>query len=161
MARARAHLQNAPIVEAVIDFRVVRQEQVSSETFENLGWFIGEQYTRKTSIQSLQARFGVDNGKLLGPWQMQTDIGWRYQTATEIAQFRVDGFTFSKIERYTTWEEVSQEAFRLWKVYVDTAKPREVSRVPSDISTECSWLTSRSLGNTWKLHLSCLFRFLR
>jgi len=129
MARAREHLQNAPIVEAVIDFRVVRQEQVSSETFASLGSSIGEKYAKPTSIQSLYARFGVDNGKVLEPWQMQTELGYRYQTATEIAQFRVDGFTFSQIEPYTKWEEVFDEAFRLWKVYVDAAKPREVSRV--------------------------------
>jgi uncharacterized protein (TIGR04255 family) len=41
----------------------------------------------------------------------------------------VDGFTFSKIEPYTTWEEVSLEAFRLWKVYVEAAKPKGISRV--------------------------------
>jgi uncharacterized protein (TIGR04255 family) len=46
-----------------------------------------------------------------------------------VAQFRVDGFTFSKLANYTNWEKVSEEAFRLWKVYVDAANPREVSRV--------------------------------
>jgi uncharacterized protein (TIGR04255 family) len=129
MARAREHLQNAPIVEAVIDFRVSRQEQVSAGTFADIGSSIGKRYTQSGPIQSLQTRFGIDNGKLLEPWQMQTDIGWRYQTVKEIAQFRMDGFTFSRIAPYTTWTEVSNEAFRLWKVYVDAAKPREVSRV--------------------------------
>ena len=129
MAHPRAHLQNAPIVEAIIDFRVVWQEHVSAETFADLGSSIGEQYTKTGSIQSLQTRFGVDNGKLLDPWQLQTSLGFRYQTATEIAQFRLDGFTFSKIAPYTTWGEVSAEAFRLWKVYVNAAKPRQVSRV--------------------------------
>ncbi len=57
MARPREHLRNAPIVEAVIDFRVVRQEQVSAETFANLGSFIGGQYTNTGSIQSIEARF--------------------------------------------------------------------------------------------------------
>src|ERR1039458_5573237 len=127
MARPRPHLRYAPIVEAIIDFRVVRQEQVSVETFADLGSTIGEQYTKTGSIQSLQTRFGVDNGKLLDPWQLQTSLGFRYQTATEIAQFRVDGFSFSKIAPYTTWGEVSAEAFRLWKVYVNAAKPRQVS----------------------------------
>jgi uncharacterized protein (TIGR04255 family) len=129
MARAREHLQNAPIVEAVIDFRVSRQEQVSAGTFADIGSSIGKQYKQTGSIQSLQTRFGIDDGKLLEPWQMQTDIGWRYQTAREIGQFRTDGFTFSRIAPYTTWKEVSDEAFRLWKIYVDAAKPREVSRV--------------------------------
>jgi uncharacterized protein (TIGR04255 family) len=41
----------------------------------------------------------------------------------------VDGFTFSKIVPYTTWDKVFGEAFRLWKVYVHGARPRQVSRV--------------------------------
>jgi uncharacterized protein (TIGR04255 family) len=116
-------------VEAVLDFRVIPQEKVSVDRFADLRASIGEKYTRESSIQSIQARFGVVRGAPLESWQMQTDIGWRYKTATEIAQFRVDGFTFSKLARYTTWEEVSGEAFRLWNVYLDLAKPRQVSRV--------------------------------
>jgi uncharacterized protein (TIGR04255 family) len=129
MAHMREHLRNAPIVEAVIDFRVVPQEEVSAETFAGLRTSIGENYAQEASIQSIEARFGVVHGMPLKPWQMQTDLGYRYQTATEVAQFRVDGFTFSKLERYTTWREVSSEAFRLWKVYFDLAKPRHVARV--------------------------------
>ena len=129
MANPRTHLENAPIVEAVIDFRVVRQEQVAAETFADLSSAIGEQYSKAGSIQSLLARFGVDHGMALEPWQMQTELGWRYQRGTEVAQFRVDGFTFSNIAPYKTWGDVSAEAFRLWKVYVNIAKPRQVSRV--------------------------------
>jgi uncharacterized protein (TIGR04255 family) len=129
MASPREYLRNAPIAEAVIDFRVVPQEQVSAETFADLRSAIGEKYTREASIRSIEARFGVVRGTPLEPWQMQTDLGYRYKTATEIAQFRVDGFTFSKIAPYTTWGVVSREAFRLWKVYVDAARPRQVSRV--------------------------------
>jgi uncharacterized protein (TIGR04255 family) len=129
VARPREHLRNAPIAEAVIDFRVVRQEQVSAEAFADLGSSIGEQYTKTGSIQSIEARFGVIHGKPSGASQIQTDLGIRYESTTEIVQFRVDGFTFSKIAPYTTWEEVSVEAFRLWEIYVDAAKPRQVSRV--------------------------------
>ncbi len=129
MARAREHLQNAPIVEALIDFRVLPREEVSAGTFADIGASIGTQYSRESSIQSFQTRFGMDRGKLLEPWQSQTEIGYRFRAATEVAQFRVDGFTFSKLAKYTNWEQVSEEAFRLWRVYVNAAKPREVSRV--------------------------------
>lgn len=129
MARPRAHLRNAPIVEAVIDFRVLRDDQVSSPMFAGLGPSIGNQYTQISSIHSFEARFGIDSGKLIDPAQNRADIGWRYQAGTEVAQFRVDGFTFSKIERYTTWGEVFSETFRLWRVYLDVAKPKQLSRI--------------------------------
>jgi uncharacterized protein (TIGR04255 family) len=46
-----------------------------------------------------------------------------------VAQFRVDGFTFSKLEPYTTWDSVFAEALRLWAVYVKVADPSEVVRI--------------------------------
>ena len=129
MARPRSHLRNAPIAEAVIDFRVLRQEQVSSDTFARLSSSVGEHYTQASPMQSIYARFGFDNGQLVNPSPVQEIVGWVYRTETEIAQFRVDGFTFSRIEPYTTWEQVFGEALRLWKVYIDAANPRQVSRL--------------------------------
>jgi uncharacterized protein (TIGR04255 family) len=146
MAYAREHLQNAPIVEALIDFRVLRKEPVSAGTFADIGASIGTQYVRESSIQSIEARFGMDRGRLLEPWQSQTEIGWRYRTATEVAQFRVDGFTFSKLAKYSTWGEVSQEAFRLWEIYVGAADPREVSRVAVRYINRMSLPTVQDLG---------------
>jgi uncharacterized protein (TIGR04255 family) len=129
MARPRVHLRNAPIVEAVIDFRVLRDEQVSLTTFAGLGPSIGEKYSQVSSIHSFQARFGIDSGKLMDPAQSRADLGWRYQAGSEVAQFRVDGFTFSKIEPYTDWGEVFGEAFRLWQIYLALALPKQVSRI--------------------------------
>lgn len=146
MASPRTHLENAPIVEAVIDFRVMRQEQVAAETFADLSSAIGEQYAKAGSIQSLWARFGVDNGKVLNSSQTQTELGWQYQRGTEIAQFRVNGFTFSKIAPYTTWGDVSAEAFRLWKVYVDATMPKQVSRVAVRYINQMQLPTVKDLG---------------
>lgn len=129
MARPRKHLSHAPIAEAIIDFRVPRLEQVTADAFSKLDASIGEQYAKKSPIRLFQGYFGVDNGRLVDPSQSQIDLGWRYQTEHEVAQFRVDGFTFSKIEPYTTWEEVFSEALRLWEVYLRVAKPAQVSRL--------------------------------
>lgn len=124
MALPRAHLKNAPIVEAVIDFRVVPNEGCAAETFAHLEPTIGAQYTKKYPIRLFQ-----DSGELLLPDASQTDIGWRYQAEAEIAQFRVDGFTFSKIKPYTDWEKVFGEAFHLWGLYAERANPRQISRI--------------------------------
>lgn len=129
MARPRPHLRNAPIVEAVIDFRVLREPNVSPDLFAGLGSSIGEKYSRAESVHSIEARFGIDHGRLIDPSQRKADLGWKYQADNEVAQFRVDGFTFSKIERYTTWKEVFGEAFRLWSLYLGLAKPRQLSRI--------------------------------
>jgi uncharacterized protein (TIGR04255 family) len=129
MARPREHLLKAPIAEAIIDFRVSRREQVSPDIFSNLEESVGKHYAGKSQIRRFQGFFGINEGQLLDPTQTQVDLGWRYQTESEVAQFRVDGFTFSKLEPYTTWEEVSAEAFRLWAIYRRLAEPVQVSRL--------------------------------
>lgn len=129
MARPREHLSNAPIVEAVIDFRVLRDAGVSPGTFEGLAPSIGEKYSQIASIQAFEAQFGIQSGKWIDPHQRSAELGWRYQASSEVAQFRVDGFTFSKLEPYTTWGEVFGEAFRLWSIYVGLARPKQLSRI--------------------------------
>ncbi len=129
MARPRKHLNNAPIVEAVIDIRVFREPVISSDTFADLIPSIGQKYSAVQSIHSFEARFGIESGKVIDPAHRRADFGWRYQAGTEVAQFRVDGFTFSKLEPYTDWDDVFGEAFRLWEIYLRLAKPAQLSRI--------------------------------
>lgn len=129
MARPRKHLNNAPIVEAVIDIRISREPAISADIFAGLTPSIGQKYSAAQSIHSFEARFGIESGKITDPAQRRADFGWRYQAGTEVAQFRVDGFTFSKLEPYTTWEDVFGEAFRLWEVYLSLARPAQLSRL--------------------------------
>jgi len=90
---------------------------------------VGSQYDEGVLMQSIQARFGVDQGKPISPTQVQSAVGWMYKSEGAVAQFRTDGFTFSKLEPYTTWEQVFGEAQRLWKIYLQVARPRETKRL--------------------------------
>lgn len=129
MARRREHLRNAPIVEAVIDFRVLRKEGLSSDRFANLRMAIGGQYSQAFPIHSIEAQFVLSQERAPSSSAAAAPVGWQYRADSMVAQFRVDGFTFSKLERYTTWNEVFSEALRLWEVYVRIAEPAEVVRV--------------------------------
>ena len=46
-----------------------------------------------------------------------------------LAQFRVDGFTFNRLQPYTSWDSVYPEAMRLWRSYVDIVKPEAATRL--------------------------------
>lgn len=129
MARPREHLEHAPIAEAVIDFRVLRRDDITVREFAHLKRRIGAQYDEGALMHSIQARFGIDQGKPISPTQVQSAVGWIYKTAGTVAQFRIDGFTFSKLEPYTTWEEVFGEAKRLWNIYLQVARPLEAKRL--------------------------------
>ncbi len=47
----------------------------------------------------------------------------------QIVQARLDGFTFSRLTPYETWERLRDEARRLWAVYAQLVQPVEVTRV--------------------------------
>ena len=47
----------------------------------------------------------------------------------DIAQFRSDGFTYSRLKPYTDGEQVLSEALRLWGLFVEVAAPTVVSRL--------------------------------
>lgn len=46
-----------------------------------------------------------------------------------IVQFRADGFTFNRLEPYTSWDEIYPETMRLWQEYVRATRPDTVVRL--------------------------------
>jgi len=128
MARPRPHLEHAPIVEALIDFKVVRTSKLSLEVFSSAQAAIGSRYVEASPIESIEARFGVNEGRVDSS-SVRARTGTAFKTKDAVAQFRVDGFTFNKLEPYTTWEDVFGEAIRLWRIYAGISRPSELSRL--------------------------------
>jgi uncharacterized protein (TIGR04255 family) len=113
----------------VLDLRVLRREGIDADQFSGLAATLGPEYGKSTPMHSIEARFGIVKGRPVGPTHVQAALGWVFQAEGAIVQFKVDGFTFNKLEPYTTWEEVFGEADRLWRIYVQIARPLEISRV--------------------------------
>lgn len=126
------HLSKAPIVEAVIEVRA----QAESPWDESL---ITQQLKAKLpdypNVQS-QRQFMSEVKVGLGQkaeGEIQ-DLGWkglRCESADKlhITQFNRDGFLFSRLQPYDSWEQFCSEGLRLWQLYMDFAKPTEVQRL--------------------------------
>ena len=58
-------------------------------------------------------------------------VGYRLlsEDGRHIVQIRKDGFTFSRLQPYETWEGLRAEAKKAWQVYVNTVLPETVSRI--------------------------------
>lgn len=128
------HLTKAPITEAVIDFRVTAREGITAETMEAglQGKDFG--YYKKGPIVRGTFGFQLSAGANPGAQALATAtsvIGVRLHSHDEkyVAQLSTEGFALSRLEPYETWEELLQEAQRLWPIYVACAEPRFVSRV--------------------------------
>ena len=125
------HLPHAPIVEAVIDIRAratQKMEESSARTYLE-GRLEG--YGFLDSRRAFHGEVRLEGGK---PSQAVRDLGWhgvrfRSSDGRHIAQFNLDGFVFSRLEPYEKWEQLSEEALRLWNVFKELAQPGEIQRI--------------------------------
>jgi len=126
------NLPHAPIVEAVIDVRARAEgawvEQGVRRHFEQ----ILSGYAYLDSQQTFQGEFEIKAGQ--PPRQSVRELGLkgvRFRSTDErhIAQFNRDGFVFSRLQPYESWEQLSREATRLWQFYAELARPTEIQRV--------------------------------
>jgi uncharacterized protein (TIGR04255 family) len=127
----KRHLPHAPIKEALIDIQVAFPEKITVEALNSKYARIADQYPKHETLQ--RGEFGLHNedGQPTTVTIGHTIAGYRYSSedGLRVAQFRVDGFTFSQLEPYNTWEEMKEEAVKLWEVYVDAVSPDPITRV--------------------------------
>jgi uncharacterized protein (TIGR04255 family) len=126
------HLPKAPIVEAVIDWRVKLASTFEISRLKKLGESLGAKYSLSDEERHFQ--FGIK--QLHGPQAELTSrqIGtrgfrFRSQDGLEIATLSQDGFSFSRLKPYTRWDLVFGEAWRLWELYRSACQPEEISRI--------------------------------
>jgi len=131
MAEQR-HLNNAPIVEAIIDLRVITSSGTDPQVFSDLDKVIGDRYPKHEPRKLLSGAFGVEEGKPFMRFPKDEGLqGYFYKSEDEknVAQFRKDGFTFSRLIPYTEWESVLAEARELWNLYSSKLDIRTINRI--------------------------------
>jgi len=127
----KRHLPNAPIKEALIDIQVALPENIAMETLNSKYAQITDQYPKHETLQ--KGEFGLHRNEG-HPTKLTIDhtvVGYRYTSEDErrIVQFRVDGFTFSQLEPYDSWEDMKKEAVRLWDIYANSISPNPITRI--------------------------------
>ena len=132
---APRHLRNAPITEAIIDFRVKARPELRAEDFAGLKGELATRLPKVEERRGLQAKIELlkAGGGPPGPPLVQ-DLGlqgyfFRSQDEKIITQFRIDGFTLNRLKPYTSWEDIFPKAMELWHLYLKVAKPVEVIRL--------------------------------
>ena len=131
MAEVR-HLNNAPITEAIIDFRVKLPSEFKVEAFLELKNTIGDRFPKVEERKLFSSQFGFKKGKPQPPsaeYHGVQGFFFRPEDDKKVAQFRIDGFTYSLLKPYTHWEEMFGEARELWEMYRGIAQPEAVTRL--------------------------------
>jgi len=131
MPRVR-HLRNAPITEAIFDFRVKAQPGFRAEGFADLKPQLADRFPKTEDRHKWHASFEIIEGKGLPPALDDRGLhGYFFKDAEEktVVQFRVDGFTFNRLHPYTSWNELFPLVLELWRLYSAVARPEVITRL--------------------------------
>ncbi|MFE1744384.1 TIGR04255 family protein [Coleofasciculus sp. H7-2] len=127
--QARKHYSRAPITEAVIDLRVQLPEEVKLDTLAQVYLTIQTDYPIREDMFVVEGLMIA--GASVGATASQTQIGYRFSSSNQkqIFQARLDGFSFSQLAPYDSWETFREQAHRLWSIYRSLTNPKAIARI--------------------------------
>lgn len=122
-------LENAPIVEAIIDIQHRFMEPVSADRLE----FSIDGYSQAEPLRKIGVEIQLNEGQLAQKGIDGGVFGYRYYSPGSgiAAQYRANGVTVSKLKPYDSWESFRPIAHEHWQKYcelVDTGADT-VSRI--------------------------------
>jgi uncharacterized protein (TIGR04255 family) len=126
------HLANAPITEAVIDFKVKPKDGVAFEKVNAAFASADFGYYLKGPISEGTFAFGMGpEGQVVPPSTRSSVVGLRFHSSDEkhVLQVRGDSFTLSRLAPYENWETLLEEAKKLWAIYLARLEPVAVFRI--------------------------------
>jgi len=125
------HLNKAPIVEALIDFRVRPHKNFDLSQLESSLASIKARYPTTKPVRHFVSHFQVKDHEPPQQSTSETKRGLRFESADGLHVFQAhpDGFTVSRLRPYETWESLFAEAQVLWSEYVKAARPEAIVRV--------------------------------
>jgi uncharacterized protein (TIGR04255 family) len=124
-------LSRPPLREALIDLRLA--EELSTPVINDLTARQAPGFGSGVPMWRGGLTFQIGPSRPVVPLQQNPNELWglRYTTAdgSRILQLRRDGFTFSVMSGYTTWENARDSARALWRQYWEWTRAAEVGRV--------------------------------
>ena len=119
------HYNSPPIQEALIDIKVVYKEfelSIVEQYFEK----IKDQLPNKVARNAVTFNISEQGG------QSESLVdGYMFQSAdgNKVLQITQEGFTFSLLNEYSTWELFHEESKKFWKSYLETLDVIRITRV--------------------------------
>jgi uncharacterized protein (TIGR04255 family) len=123
----KRHLKNAPIREALIDMRF--SPAVSIEKLEKVKQLLSDRFPNSTDIW--EASLGYDIQSNQSQVSHRAKVGFRLDApkVPRVLQLRVNGFAFSQLAPYDSWEAMKKEACDLWSIFRNEVQFAVVNRV--------------------------------
>jgi uncharacterized protein (TIGR04255 family) len=120
------NLSRCPITEALLDIRVQARPELTLKDLEGFQETIADAYPQRRTRQVFEVAVAD-----VGVSQKQKDDGFLFVAADgrRVIQARLDGFSFSLLKPYSSWDALRDEGRRHWESYRQIVKPSGISRV--------------------------------
>jgi uncharacterized protein (TIGR04255 family) len=124
------HYDRAPIREAIIDIQIEPSASVTVANFASAQITPPQGYEDRKLLMMGEVQSHLKEGQLTATAK-QDEMGYVFigGQGKHVAQFRVNGFTFSRLAPYQTWKQLREEAKLLWKSFRQIVGPLPVVRV--------------------------------
>ena len=123
------HLSKAPIVEAVLDIRVVLSVEWNETNLRNQLERLLPDYPKHDAIQETEFQLSPKTGTNVIKDFVHVGLKCQSEDGLNVVQFNKDSFVFSRLKPYENWGKFSQEALRLWEIYCELLEPTEIGRI--------------------------------
>ena len=113
----------------IIDLKAALPDGVDAEQL--LEFHAGEsaRYPETYRVEALQAHITIGKEVSANATQQHHGHAFKSKDRLQIVQTRLDGFGFSRLAPYQSWESFRDEARRLWAIYRTVVQPTRVTRV--------------------------------
>jgi uncharacterized protein (TIGR04255 family) len=124
------HYDKAPIREAIIEIQIDQTVPLNLADLEILSDRVPG-YSERRNLLRGQLTGQLSPGQQPTATIKQDQIGYQFigGEGKHIAGFRLDGFAFSRLAPYQTWEQLRDEAKKLWALYRQLVGSASVTRV--------------------------------
>ena len=123
------HLPKAPIVEAVLDLRVVLFTEWNESSLLNQLEERLPDYPKREAMQETEIQFSPKTEPHVVKDSVHVGLKCQSEDSFNVVQFNKDSFVFSRLKPYENWGKFSQEALRLWEIYCELLEPTEIGRI--------------------------------
>ncbi|MHB8645306.1 MAG: TIGR04255 family protein [Thermomicrobiales bacterium] len=126
MQTPQHYYTNAPIIEAIIGLNVTLPDDFSVDIIRRMASLVEPEYTIQQPVQAGSIQLHLGEGVSV----KQALAGYRFVSTDghKLFQATREGFTFNQLAPYNTWNELYEEAQRLWGFYRNTCQPAAVTR---------------------------------
>lgn len=124
-------LERAPIVEALLHFKVKPRPDISMEDVTRFTSAVKQQYPIQKDLRSFQAALQINEGEMASKAVASEHIGYRLERAQPpfVLLVQRDELAVSRLAPYETWEQLIAEARPLLNTYRNTCGAEAITRV--------------------------------